>query len=182
MLFPGQGSQYVGMLGQLACLFPGMHAAISRMERGLAAEGSRPGLRSDLSHVGLRRRRAARAKDVGTAGDRGSPSRRSGRSAWACYASSRSSASAPRLVGRSQLRRARPSARPVGSTKASLAMLAHRRGALMAGCAADAFGGDARRLRAGRVRSRPWSNEHGLELVIANKNVPRQCVLSGSAA
>ena len=44
MLFPGQGSQYVGMLRELACLFPRMQASLSRMNE---AAGDETGTVSD---------------------------------------------------------------------------------------------------------------------------------------
>ena len=45
MLFPGQGSQYVGMLRELACRFPQMQSALERAnangdDRAISRRGS----------------------------------------------------------------------------------------------------------------------------------------------
>ena len=65
----------------------------------------------------------------------------------------------------------------------SLAMLAQRRGALMAELRrARRLRGDARGLRPARAGRRRCSASMRLDVVIANKNAPRQCVLSGPAA
>ena len=61
---------------------------------------------------------------------------------------------------------------------ATLGMLAHRRGALMADCAA---GGSGAMLAAFAPIEQVAASirDHALDVVIANKNAPRQCVLSG---
>ncbi|MFL5340796.1 MAG: acyltransferase domain-containing protein, partial [Gemmataceae bacterium] len=41
MLFPGQGSQYVGMLRDLACKFPQMHQSLIEADRGFLPQGGR---------------------------------------------------------------------------------------------------------------------------------------------
>ena len=57
MLFPGQGSQYVGMLRELACLFPRMQAALAGMNEAARSRCHRRArLRPDLSARGVRRR------------------------------------------------------------------------------------------------------------------------------
>ena len=43
MLFPGQGSQHVGMLRALACSFPMMHAALAEADGVVSDDGRRLG-------------------------------------------------------------------------------------------------------------------------------------------
>ncbi len=64
----------------------------------------------------------------------------------------------------------------------SLALLAQRRGAIMASCAEEGDTGAMLAVFAPLEQVSALLREHGLDLVIANKNAPRQCVLSGPAA
>ena len=183
MLFPGQGSQYVGMLRELACRFPRMQAALARCDRA-SARDRRPRLRDRIyPPAGVRRRRARTARRTPCATPR--------------FAQPAIGAVSLGLLGiledfgvrarrgrRSQLRRAdralrgRPDRRPT-----RCAVLARRRGPAHGRAApATAVGRDARGLRAARARSPRCSASDALDLVIANKNAPRQCVLSGPAA
>ena len=63
----------------------------------------------------------------------------------------------------------------------SLALLAERRGAIMASCAEDGGDGAMLAVFAPLEQVAALLREHGLDVVIANKNAPRQCVLSGPA-
>ncbi len=64
-----------------------------------------------------------------------------------------------------------------------LAILARRRGELMAECATEGgLRGDARGLRSARTSPGVARDQEALDVVVANKNAPRQCVLSGPIA
>src|SRR5207237_10689741 len=67
------------------------------------------------------------------------------------------------------------------SDDASLAMLAQRRGELMARCAAQGSGAMLA-VFAAPEEVAALIGEHSLDLIIANKNAPRQCVLAGPGA
>ena len=64
----------------------------------------------------------------------------------------------------------------------ALALLAQRRGAIMASCATRPAAEPCSRFSRLSKRYRPSFDDHGLDLVVANKNAPRQCVLSGPTA
>ena len=65
MLFPGQGSQYVGMLRELACQFPQMQAALALVNQAAgqpthrSPTGSIPARRSTRRHALLRKKPSA---------------------------------------------------------------------------------------------------------------------------
>ncbi len=64
----------------------------------------------------------------------------------------------------------------------SFARLAQRRGDIMAKCAQQGGRGAMLAVFAPLEQVSKLLSEHELDLVIANKNAPRQCVLSGQAA
>ena len=177
MLFPGQGSQYVGMLRDLACLFPRMQTALLQMN---AAAGHHAGLASDRIYP------PAAFDDEGRQA-RESALRETGFAQPAIGAVSlgllkilEDFGVRPDLVGGHSFGELTALCAGGRIDDGSLALLARRRGSLMARCAAEGSGAmlavfapieDVSSL----VRT------HGLDLVIANKNAPRQCVLSGSA-
>ena len=156
MLFPGQGSQYVGMLRELACRFPRMQAALALMN-DVAEDRRRPLSDRIYPPTGLRRARASRP-GAGLARHPARPAGDRGRQPGAA-ADPRGFRRPPRHGRRPQLRRAdraargRPDRRP-----RSLAILARRRGELMAAVRRRRrLGGDARGLRSARTRSRSCS-------------------------
>lgn len=63
----------------------------------------------------------------------------------------------------------------------SLAVLAEQRGAIMASCAEEGDKGAMLAVFAPLEQVSALLREHGLDVIIANKNAPRQCVLSGPA-
>ncbi|MFI5455292.1 MAG: SDR family NAD(P)-dependent oxidoreductase [Isosphaerales bacterium] len=178
MLFPGQGSQYVGMLRELACQFPRMQASLSLVNEvagdpGIPFSGwiyPRPAfgdLQRQAQEVALRDTRIAQPaiaavslgllrilEDFGVR-----PDVAGGHS----FGELTALLSAGRFDDR------------------SLAFLAQRRGALMAECAALAGAGAMLAVFAPLDEVRALIREQDLGVVIANKNAPRQCVLSGPA-
>jgi len=178
MLFPGQGSQYVGMLRELACQFPRMQAALSLVNEVAGDLGSplsdwiypRPAFgegERQAQELALRDTRLAQPalaavslglvrilEDFGVRPDMAG-------------GHSFGELTALRAAGRLDDR--------------SLAFLAARRGALLAERAAQAGSGAMLAVFAPLDEVRAVLHEHGLGVVVANKNAPRQCVLSGPA-
>jgi acyl transferase domain-containing protein len=64
----------------------------------------------------------------------------------------------------------------------TLALLANERGALMADCAGDDDSGAMLAAFAPADQLAEFLKRHALDVVVANKNAPRQCVLSGPRA
>ena len=177
LMFPGQGSQYVGMLREIACLFPRMQTALHGMNE-TAREADSSILASDriyppssfdesagaVYEESLRETRFAQPaigaisrgllaiiEDFGLRGEMAG-------------GHSFGELSALRAAGR------------IG--EAAHGMLAHRRGALMADAAASGAGGMLAVFSAMETVEAAIQ-ESALDVVIANRNAPRQCVISG---
>ena len=177
-LFPGQGSQYTGMLRDLACRFPRMQQAIA-LANALCNPGEVP-ISSRIyprpvfgdherreQEQALRETRNAQAA-IGAVslgllailGDFGlHPELAGGHSFGELVA----------LCAAGRL------------DDASLSLLAAKRGELMAASSAGEEEGAMLAVFAGVDDASEVLREHALDLVIANKNAPRQCVLSGPA-
>ena len=179
MLFPGQGSQYVGMLRGLACQFPRMRAALELMNE--VCRRRRPlARRFDLPQNGLHRRRAAR---VGARIERYSD-RAAGD--WRAI-----SLGLWRVLDDFGVRADLAGGHSFGELSAlhaagriddrSLLLLARRRGELLAQCAGADGQGAMLAVFAAVDEVTNLVRDHALDVVIANKNAPRQCVLSGPA-
>ncbi len=177
LLFPGQGSQYLGMLRELACLFPRMQAALIGMNEA-AREAQSTGLASDRIYPPaafddrIRQEREDALRDTRFAQPAiGAVSR-------GLLGILEDFGVRPEMAGGhsfGELTALRAAGR-IGD--ATLGMLAHRRGALMADCAAGGSGGMLA-VFAPIAQVATAIREHSLDLVIANRNAPRQCVLSG---
>lgn len=173
MLFPGQGSQYVGMLRELACRFPALTRALSDADRG-AAESERV---SDFVYPRVlfsetertQAEKALRATDI------------------AQPAIGSISIGLYELLAQFGVRPTATAGHSFGEIPALFAAnridarsahrLARLRGRLMA-AAADGQGSMlAVMAPLGVVTSAV--REHALDVVIANKNAPRQVVVSG---
>ncbi len=177
LMFPGQGSQYVGMLREIACLFPRMQAALHGMNE-TAREADSSVLASDRIYPPstfdesasaafeefLRETRFAQpaigaisrgllaiVEDFGLRGEMAG-------------GHSFGELSALRAAGR------------IG--EAAHGMLAHRRGGLMADAAASGAGAMLAVFSAMETVETAI-RENALDVVIANRNAPRQCVISG---
>jgi len=178
MLFPGQGSQYVGMLREVACQFPRMQASLSLVNEVAGDVGNplsgwiypRPAFgegERQAQELALRDTRIAQPaiaavslgllrilEDFGVRPD-------------VAGGHSFGELTALLAAGRFDDR--------------SLVFLAQRRGALLAECAAGADAGAMLAVFAPLDEVRALVREQALGVVIANKNAPRQCVLSGPA-
>jgi len=178
ILFPGQGSQYTGMLNDLACRFPQLHRSIAAANEGFhSAKGK---LLSDLIYP-------LSAFDAETAADQ--------------QEALRATQVAQPAIGATSL----GALRLVESFGVSASAVAgHSYGELTALCAAGRLDEDALHSLS-RLRGRLMGEGSGdkgsmlavaapldkvgevlaqekLELVIANRNAPSQAVLSGSSA
>jgi acyl transferase domain-containing protein/NAD(P)-dependent dehydrogenase (short-subunit alcohol dehydrogenase family) len=178
LLFPGQGSQYVGMLRELACRFPEMHEALT-----LANEQSseRPTPLLDLiypkqsfgDHTNAEHTRALRETRI------------------AQPAIGAVSLGLLRIVERLGIRPDMTAGHSFGELTAlraagriddrELTALARRRGELMADCSSHGDSGGMLAVFAPIEEIRNLVDTHSLDLVIANHNAPRQCVISGPA-
>jgi acyl transferase domain-containing protein/acyl carrier protein len=180
MLFPGQGSQYVGMLRELACQFP-------RMQDALA-------LSNDVTDEGdCQMRLSDRIYPTTAYDDAGSREQdqalRDTRVAQPAIAAV--SLGVLRILADFGVRPQMTGGHSFGELTAlvaggrvddrSLAVLAHRRGAIMGECARAGGGGAMLAVFAPVDQVAAVLAGHALDLVIANKNAPRQCVLSGPA-
>ena len=177
MLFPGQGSQYIGMLRELACLFPQMQAALSRMND---AAGDQAGRCSDRIYPPPAFDDAARAAGEVALRDTRIAQPAIGAVSLGLLRILGDFGVHPDLVGGHSFGELTALCAAGRIDDATLATLAQRRGALMARCAARGSGAMLA-VFAGPDEVAAMAREYSLDLVIANKNAPRQCVLSGPA-
>jgi acyl transferase domain-containing protein/NADP-dependent 3-hydroxy acid dehydrogenase YdfG len=178
MLFPGQGSQYAGMLRGLACQFPQMRAALDLMNELIApAGGSLADLIYPKTAFTERERRASELKLRQTQ--------------VAQPALAAISLGLLRVLDDFGVRADLTGGHSFGELPAlraagriddrSLLVLARRRGELLAGCAGDDGQGEMLAVFAAVDDVGELVRDHALDVVIANKNAPRQCVLAGPA-
>jgi acyl transferase domain-containing protein/NAD(P)-dependent dehydrogenase (short-subunit alcohol dehydrogenase family) len=178
-LFPGQGSQYTGMLRELACRFPRMHESLALSNGFCEAEdlpiSSRIYPRSvftdrerlELEHALRETRYAQPAIGAVSLGlllileDFGVRPELTGGHSFG-------ELTALRAAGRLSDR--------------SFASLAAKRGQLMTASERNGESGAMLAVFAALEDVREVLEHNSLELVIANKNAPRQCVVSGPAA
>jgi acyl transferase domain-containing protein/NADP-dependent 3-hydroxy acid dehydrogenase YdfG len=187
MLFPGQGSQYVGMLRELACRFPMVHAALARADAS-PLDGGR--LLSDLIYP-----HPAFSDDERTVQEAALRD-----TAVAQPALGALSLGLLRLLEHFGVRPAAVAGHSFGELTAlcaagridadGLEQLARARGQLMAGRATapgsetppPADRGAMLAVMAPLDRVEAVLRADALDLVIANKNAPDQAVLSGATA
>ena len=183
MLFPGQGSQYVGMLREMACVFPQVQEALAQADAAGALKSS-PG--ADSSDDRLSDRiypipvfsEAERAVHENSLRDTAAAQPAIGALSIGLFRVLADFGIHPDAVaGHSfgELTALRAAGR---IDSASFAMLARERGRLMAAAARDGKGAMLAVL-APLDTVVSTLREENLDLVIANKNGPRQCVLSG---
>jgi polyketide-type polyunsaturated fatty acid synthase PfaA len=175
-LFPGQGSQYVGMLRDLACRFPAMLQALADANFDTGA-GQRlsdriypPPAFTDADRTA--QEQALRATDVAQPA-------LGAVSLGALRVLEHFGVAAEALAGHSYGELvALCAAGRIDAT--ALHSLSQTRGRLMAGVAGDA--GTMLAVQAPREQVEQVLRDQALELVVANRNAPRQFVLSGTKA
>ncbi|MGE3805961.1 MAG: SDR family NAD(P)-dependent oxidoreductase [Gemmataceae bacterium] len=173
-LFPGQGSQYPGMLRELACRFPQLQECLAGAGAAFASAGRRLGDFIYPPSVFSEQARQAQA-DALRATDIAQPALGAvSLGAWRVLEEFglRADAAAGHSYGELVALCAAGCIEPQNLWRLSI-----ERGRLMAGCAGDTGGMLAVRARIADVETL-LRDEH-LDLVIANKNAPEQCVLSG---
>ena len=179
VLFPGQGSQYVGMLRELACQFPRMQAALALANEVCGTQGGR--LSDRIYPPTVFDETARRAQEQLLRDTR-----------FAQPAIGAVSVGLWRILEDFGVRPDVTGGHSFGELTAlfaagriddgSLELLACQRGAIMADCTADGPSGAMLAVFAAREEISALLSEHRLDVVIANNNAPRQCVLSGPAA
>ena len=176
MLFPGQGSQYLGMLRDLACRFPTMQETL---EFWNAAAALGDGLLSDRIYpppsfsqeVGQRREAALRDTRVAQPAI--------GAVSVGLLQILHHFGIEPDLVGGHSFGELTALHAAGRISQRELAQLALRRGLLMAESGQAAGPGAMLAVFTTCEEAAAFIEEQKLELVVANKNAPRQCVLSG---
>ncbi len=172
-LFPGQGSQYVGMFRDLACRFPALRATLAQANAGAPGLGDRIYPHPSFDDEGRQRaERALRSTDV------------------AQPAIGAASLGAYRILEGFGVRPDAVAGHSFGELTAlhaagridapSFFELARLRGRLMAGDGGDRGGMIAVLAPVDAIEG--VVRDEGLDLVIANRNAPRQSVLSGPSA
>jgi acyl transferase domain-containing protein/NAD(P)-dependent dehydrogenase (short-subunit alcohol dehydrogenase family) len=179
MLFPGQGSQYVGMLRELACQFRPMLAALALAND---LRDGQDGLLSDRIYPQSEFGATARQDHERLLQD----------TRLAQPAIGAVSLGLLRILEIFGVRPDLTAGHSFGELTAlcaagriddhSLAFLAQKRGAIMADCAAAGPRGAMLAVIAPPAEVAALLGQHCLNVVVANKNAPRQCVLAGPAA
>jgi acyl transferase domain-containing protein/NAD(P)-dependent dehydrogenase (short-subunit alcohol dehydrogenase family) len=177
MLFPGQGAQYLGMLRELACRFPRMQETLSRMND---AAGDQAGRCSDRIYPPPAFDETVRAAAELALRDTRIAQPAIGAVSLGLLRILDDFGVRAELVGGHSFGELTALCAAGRIDDAALAMLAQRRGALMARCAARGAGAMLA-VFAAPDEVAAMAREHSLDLVVANKNAPRQCVLSGAA-
>ena len=181
VLFPGQGSQYTGMLRDLACRFPQMQSVLTDVNLAFAESGdSDETLLSDLIYP-------PPAYDSSVKKSQETILRETQNAQPAIGAVSIGALKILNYLGVEPESAAGHSYGEITALCASerfdaeaLYLLSRLRGKLMAKESGDRGGMLA--VRAGESQVESIVAEHGLDLVLANKNAPDQIVLSGSTA
>jgi acyl transferase domain-containing protein/NAD(P)-dependent dehydrogenase (short-subunit alcohol dehydrogenase family) len=179
MLFPGQGSQYVGMLRELACQFPEMQRALARFNQ--ACGGSHSRLSDAIYPPPAFDEKTGLAQEVALRDTR-----------IAQPAIGAISSGGMRILEAFGVRPDLAGGHSFGELAAlcaggriddgDLANLACRRGELMAECARSGEPGAMLAVFTTLDQLNNLLREGALDLVIANRNAPRQHVLAGSRA
>jgi acyl transferase domain-containing protein/NADP-dependent 3-hydroxy acid dehydrogenase YdfG len=179
MVFPGQGSQYVGMLRELACQFPHMQRALALLTRAAAqadrllADSVYP--RSPFDEM------ARHAQDEALRDTRIAQPALGAASLGSFWILEEFGVRAELAAGHSfgELTALCAGGRIDAQTFAELAC---RRGELMADCSLAGEAGAMLAVFTALDDLRGLLGEAALDLVIANKNAPRQHVLAGARA
>ena len=177
-LFPGQGSQYTGMLRDLACRFPRMQQSVA-LANALCNPGEVP-ISSRIYPRPVFSDHERREQEQALRETRNAQAA-IGAVSLGLLAILEDFGLRPELVGGhsfGELVALRAAGR---LDDASLSLLAAKRGELMAASSAGEDQGAMLAVFAGVDDVSDVLREHALDLVIANKNSPRQCVLSGPA-
>jgi acyl transferase domain-containing protein len=179
MLFPGQGSQYVGMLAELACQFPQMQASLCLLNE--LGEGLGNPLSGWIYPPPALEEAARHAQELALRDTRIAQPAIAAVSLGLLHILDHFGVRPDLTAGHSfgELTALRAGGR---LSDRSLAFLAHRRGALLAECGAQSGSGAMLAVFAPLDEVRAVLRDHALGLVIANKNAPRQCIVSGPAS
>ncbi len=179
MLFPGQGSQVVGMLRDLACRFPRMQAALALWNEAMEPADGRLSDRiyppSCFREEELQRQHEA-LRDTRYA----QPA--IGAVSFGLFQILEDFGVRPDLVGGHSFGELTALCAAGRIDSRTLAHLSLRRGALMADCARGDAPGGMLAVFAPSDQVDGLLGANSLDLVIANKNAPGQCVLSGPIA
>jgi acyl transferase domain-containing protein/NADP-dependent 3-hydroxy acid dehydrogenase YdfG len=179
LLFPGQGSQYVGMFRDLACVFPRMQAALSAMNRTAGPDAGSVPASDRIYPPAAFDERVRQARDDALRDTRIAQPAIGAVSLGLLGILEDFGVRAELVGGHSfgELTALRAAGR---IDDAAFATLARLRGSLMADCAARGRGAMLAAfatIEEVEAALPPLSPD----VVIANKNAPRQCVLSGGA-
>ena len=178
MLFPGQGSQYVGMLRELACRFPAMQSVLAQWNE---ASGSGGKTLSDRIYPPSTYREDQSRRQHEELRDTRFAQPAIGAVSLGLLRILDDFRVRPELVGGHSFGELTALHAAGRIDDASLAALAFRRGSLMAACAGADDPGGMLAVSASYDQVAEIIQANQLDLVIANKNAPRQHVLSGPA-
>ncbi|MGZ5952372.1 MAG: acyltransferase domain-containing protein, partial [Isosphaeraceae bacterium] len=179
LLFPGQGSQSVGMFRDLACRFPRMQAALGLWND---AAGPGDGRLSDQIYPPSCFREDDRRRQHETLRDTRFAQPAIGAVSLGLLHILEDFGVRPALVGGHSFGELTALCAAGRIDAQTLAMLSLRRGALMADCASSGDQGAMLAVFAPIDQMASLIHQHGLDVVIANKNAPGQYVLSGPIA
>jgi acyl transferase domain-containing protein/acyl carrier protein/NAD(P)-dependent dehydrogenase (short-subunit alcohol dehydrogenase family) len=175
LLFPGQGSQYTGMLRDLACSFPQMLDVLAGADDGFAADGSRL---SDLVYPPFVAGTKERQEEELRATENAQPA--IGAISLGALRVLEGFGVAPEAVAGHSYGELTALCAAGRIDQPALHNLSRLRGRLMASGEGDK--GSMLAVSAPLAAVEEALAEEKLELVIANRNAPTQAVLSGSTA
>ncbi|MBN1515268.1 SDR family NAD(P)-dependent oxidoreductase [Candidatus Sumerlaeota bacterium] len=180
-LFPGQGSQYCGMLKDVVCQFPAALNAIAAANAAFAqaAPDADTRLSDWIYPVPAFDKETEKSQAAAlTATSVAQPAL--GAASFAALAVLREFGLEPQLTAGHSYGELSALCASGAFDEAALIRLSRKRGELMASGGGDKGGMIAVRARLEDVEQA--LNEEKLDLIIANKNAPEQCVISGATA